>query len=73
MLAEISPDAKNNTNPRPLFWLRNGQWVQVTGATIPDDLGEYFEAAFVSPDEFWAIGKSGISHYANGQWKLVVP
>lgn len=73
MLAEISPAAKNNTNPRPLFWLQNGRWVQVPGTTIPDDLGEYFAAAFVSPDEFWAIGKYGISHFINGEWKLVVP
>jgi hypothetical protein len=45
----------------------------VPDATIPDDLSEYFAAAFVSANEFWAVGRFGISHYSNGQWKLVVP
>jgi hypothetical protein len=73
MMADIRPAHETNTNTRPLFWLRNGQWVQVPDATIPDDLSEYFAAAFVSANEFWAIGRFGISHYSNGQWKLVVP
>jgi len=73
MIAEIRPAHETNTNTRPLFWLRNGQWVQVPDATIPDDLSEYFAAAFVSANEFWAVGRFGISHYSNGQWKLVVP
>jgi hypothetical protein len=56
--------------PNDVYHLENGQWVKIPGATMPNP----FNAsgfAFVSPNEFWAIGLYGLSHYVNGDWQNV--
>jgi len=56
----------------PMYQLRDGQWVE---APMPTSFPSPYNAdvfAFVSPDEFWAMGGFGISHYHQGAWKNVV-
>lgn len=56
--------------PNDVYHLENGRWVKIPGVTMPNP----FNAsgfAFVSPNEFWAIGLYGLSHYVNGDWKNV--
>ena len=56
----------------PYYRLQNGQWV---AAPMPATLPYPYNAdqfAYVSPDEFWAMGGWGISHYYKGVWKNVV-
>ena len=56
--------------PNDVYHLENGRWVKIPGVTMPNP----FNAsgfAFVSPDEFWAIGLYGLSHYVHGDWKNV--
>ena len=58
------------TPQHALYHLENGQWTPVPMTTHPNpfNAGAF---AFVSPDEFWAIGEYGISHYRNGAWTNV--
>lgn len=56
--------------PDDVYHLKDGRWVKIPGVTIPNP----FNAsgfAFVSPNEFWAIGLYGLSHYMNGDWTNV--
>lgn len=58
--------------PNDVYHLENGRWVKIPGVTMPNPFNANANAfAFVSPDEFWAIGEYGISHYRNGAWKNV--
>lgn len=56
----------------PMYQLHNSQWVE---APMPATFPSPYNAdafAFVSSDEFWAMGGWGISHYYQGTWKDVV-
>jgi len=56
----------------PMYQLRDGQWVE---APMPTSFPSPYNAdvfAFVSSDEFWAMGGWGLSHYIHGEWKNVV-
>ncbi len=55
----------------PMYHLQHGQWVEVPIASTPSPYNAD-EFDFVSPDEFWAMGGWGISHYSHGVWKNVV-
>ena len=72
MIASISAGTSLGSTTNPLFHMQNGQWVQFPGYTVPGP-PDYYATAFLSSDEFWGFGRYGISHYSNGQWKLVVP
>lgn len=56
----------------PLYHFQNGQWVEVPTPTSFPSPYNADQFAFISPDEFWAIGGWGISHYYKGEWKNVV-
>lgn len=73
-IAPASPDNRPSNLPPeyiPLYRLQNGQWAEVSFSSIPVPYNGYV-FAFVSPDEFWAMGPNGISHYYKGEWKNIV-
>jgi len=56
--------------PNDVYHLENGRWVGVPGVMMPNPFNAS-AFAFVSPNEFWAIGLYGLSHYVNGDWRNV--
>lgn len=78
MMGGIDFSTANNRQPDtpieyvPMYHLQNGQWIEIpTPTTLPSPYNAS-AFAFVSPDEFWAMGGWGISHYYKGEWKNVV-